>query len=188
VSYGRQLLDTYPGTFNVDAGVLAATIHAIIDRAQACTSDADDDLGEHDVGALVKCIRLCQDCDDVCTASVRVIGRQTEYDANVTRPLLEACAAACRSCGDECERHARIHQHCRVCAEACRRCEQAGRELLPPWNRNDMGVSAVASLVGPPPAGPVCVPRPRLTGRPCMSAGTTPLVYKRSVLTAEHID
>jgi hypothetical protein len=44
-------------------------------------------------------------------------------------PLLLACVAICKSCGDECERHARM-PHCRVCTEACRRCEQACRELL----------------------------------------------------------
>jgi hypothetical protein len=129
MSYARQLLDTYPRTFNVDAGVLAATIDALSDCAQACTACADDDVAE-----LVKCIRLCLDCADVCTATVRVISRQTEYDANVTRPLLEACAAACKSSGDECERHAQLHEHCRVCAEACRRCEQACRELLAAMN------------------------------------------------------
>jgi uncharacterized protein DUF326 len=57
-------------------------------------------------------------------------GRQTEYDANVTRSLLGACVTVCRSCGDECERHAEMHEHCRVCAEVCRRCEQACNELL----------------------------------------------------------
>ena len=79
---------------------------------------------------MVKCIRLCLDCADVCTATVRVTSRQTDYDANVSKPLLEACVATCKSCGDECERHAQHHEHCRVCAEACRRCEQACRELL----------------------------------------------------------
>jgi hypothetical protein len=33
---------------------------------------------------------------------------------------LEACVAICKSCGDECERHARHHEHCRVCEQACR--------------------------------------------------------------------
>ena len=130
MSYARQLLDTYPRTFNVDAGVLTATIDALSDCAQACTACADDDLSEPDVAELVKCIRLCLDCAGVCTATLRVASRQTEYDANVTRSLLEACATTCRSCGDECERHAHMHEHCRVCAEACRRCEQACRELL----------------------------------------------------------
>jgi len=82
------------------------------------------------VAELTKCIRTCLDCDDVCTATLRVVSRQTEYDANVTRAVLEACVAVCKSCGDECERHAEMHEHCRVCAEACRRCEQACNDLL----------------------------------------------------------
>jgi hypothetical protein len=82
------------------------------------------------VAELTKCIRLCLDCADICTATLRVASRQTEYNANVTRPQLEACVAVCRSSGDECERHAEMHEHCQVCAEACRRCEQACSDLL----------------------------------------------------------
>ena len=52
MSYAGQLLDTYPRTFNLDAGVLAATIDALNDCAQACTADADDDLSEHNVAEL----------------------------------------------------------------------------------------------------------------------------------------
>jgi uncharacterized membrane protein len=70
------------------------------------------------------------DCADVCAATVRVISRQTNYDVNVTRLLLEACATTCTSCGDECERHAQMHEHCRMCAEACRHCERACQDLL----------------------------------------------------------
>ncbi|HEY3089749.1 MAG TPA: four-helix bundle copper-binding protein, partial [Jatrophihabitantaceae bacterium] len=61
MSYARQLLDTYPRSFNLDAGVLAATTDAVNDCAQACTGCADDDLSEPDVAELVKCIRLCLD-------------------------------------------------------------------------------------------------------------------------------
>ncbi len=68
--------------------------------------------------------------DAAVPTTAGVTSRQTDYDANVTRPLLEACVAACKSCGDECERHAMMHAHCRVCAEACRRCEQACGRLL----------------------------------------------------------
>jgi uncharacterized membrane protein len=130
MSYARQMLDTYPHTFNVDAGVLAATIDALTDCAQACTADTDADLSEQNVTDMVKCIRLCLNCADVCTATIAVTSRQAEYDANVAKPLLEACAAICKSCGDECERHAQMHEHCRICEQACRRCEQACRELL----------------------------------------------------------
>jgi hypothetical protein len=79
---------------------------------------------------MVKCIRLCLDCTDVCTATAGVLSRLAEYDPGATRPLLEACVAICRSCGDECERHAPHHEHCRVCEQACRRCERACQDLL----------------------------------------------------------
>jgi hypothetical protein len=65
MSYARQLLDAYPRDFNLDAGVLAGTIDALNDCAQACTADADDDLSEQNLPELVKCVRLCQDCADV---------------------------------------------------------------------------------------------------------------------------
>ena len=130
MSYARRLLDTYPGTINLDPIVLAATIDALSDCAQACTADVDDDLSERNLGDMVKCIRLCLDCADISSATMRVASRQTAYDASVTGPLLEACAAACKSCGEECERHAEMHEHCRVCAESCRRCERACRDLL----------------------------------------------------------
>jgi hypothetical protein len=130
MSYARQFLDTYPTGFPVDDDLLAATIDALSDCAQACTADVDADLSEKDLTDMVLCIRLCLECTDICTATVGVISRPARYDADVVRPLLEACAASCKSCGDECERHAPMHRHCRVCAEACRRCEQACRDLL----------------------------------------------------------
>src|SRR5260370_23386340 len=97
MSYARQMLDAYPGTVN--AGVLAATINALSDCAQACTADADADLSEQNLTEMVKCIRLCLDCADVCTATARVTSRQTADDANVTTPRLQACAGTCNSCG-----------------------------------------------------------------------------------------
>ena len=130
MSYKMPMLITIPRTSNLDIGVLVATIDALDDCARACIADADSDLNEQNLSELVKCIRLCLDCADVCAATVRVTSRQTEYDATLTKSLLETCTATCKSCGDECERHAQMHDHCRVCAVACRRCEQACRELL----------------------------------------------------------
>src|SRR5262249_3913925 len=84
MSYARQLLDTYPGTINADAGVLAAAIDALSDCAQACIADTEADLSEQNLAEMVKCIRLCLDCTDVCTATMGIVSRQAEYDANVT--------------------------------------------------------------------------------------------------------
>jgi hypothetical protein len=130
MSYARQMLDTFSRTVNVGADVLAAAIDAMTDCAQACTADNAADLGEQNLADMVRCIRLCLDCTDVCTAAAGVTSRLVSYDPSVLRPLLESCVAICRSCGDECERHAAMHAHCRVCAVACRRCEQGCLDLL----------------------------------------------------------
>jgi hypothetical protein len=125
-----EMLETYPRTFNLDADPLAAAIETLVECANTCTQCADACLSEQDVASLVKCIRLNLDCADMCAATSRVLSRQTEYDANVSRPQLQACIAACRSCGDECAQHADHMQHCRVCADSCRQCEQACQTVL----------------------------------------------------------
>jgi hypothetical protein len=130
MSYARQMLDACQRTAVVDAGLLAATIDALTDCAQACIADTDADLGEQSVTEMVTCIRLCLDCADICTTAAAVTSRPSDYDADVTKPLLQSCVAICQSCGDECDRHAAMHEHCRICAEACRRCERACRQLL----------------------------------------------------------
>jgi hypothetical protein len=130
MSYARQVLDTYTHGPGLDRGILGDTIDALNDCIQACVVDTDADLSEGDLADMVKCVRLCLHCTDICTATAAVLSRPAEYDANVVRPLVESCIAICKSCGDECERHAHMHDHCRVCAAACRQCEQACRKFL----------------------------------------------------------
>ena len=134
MTYARQLLAAYPGTVNADVGILARALDALDECAQACVADADADLAEQNVTEMVRCIRLCLDCVDVCTAGIGVLSRQTDPDPAIIKPLLGTCVATCASCGDECERHAQHHEHCRICLEACRRCELACRELLTAMN------------------------------------------------------
>lgn len=126
-----EMLDTTPAHVDLDRDALAECIAACVECAQACTACAGACLSEADVAAMVRRIRLDLDCADVCTATSRVLSRRTAYDAAVTRAVLEACATACRSCGDECSTHGGAGmEHCRVCAGACRRCERACRALL----------------------------------------------------------
>ena len=84
-------------------------------------------MSEAGVADLVKCVRICLDCADICDATGRVLSRHTGYDANLTRAVLEACAAACKACGDECARHEQ--DHCQRCAEACRACAEECRRM-----------------------------------------------------------
>ena len=128
----RRMLEAYPRDYNVDTDLLVRCIEACYDCAQACTQCADACLSEEgEQPKLNKCIRLNNDCVDACVTTGRIVSRQTEYDANVTRAALEACAAVCKACGDECAEHGEHGMdHCAVCAEQCRRCEQACQELI----------------------------------------------------------
>jgi hypothetical protein len=125
----RQMLEAHPHPMG-DLDRLARCIDACVDCAATCTSCADADLGERDVQDLIRCIRLCLDCADVCDATGRIVTRQTERDLGVVRVALEACIVACRASRAECERHAEHHEHCRICAQACARCEEACQDLL----------------------------------------------------------
>ncbi|PZR52437.1 four-helix bundle copper-binding protein [Xylanimonas oleitrophica] len=124
------MLETYPAEINLDRRMLAAVIEAALECSQTCTACADACLSEDMIDQLRRCIRTNLDCADICDTTARVLSRHTGYDANITRAQLQACAQACRSCGDECEAHASMHEHCRICADVCRRCEAACHELL----------------------------------------------------------
>ena len=128
------MLESYPAEIDLDRSRLASTVDVLIACAQACTGCADACLAEKSVADLTRCIRTDLDCADVCETTARVLSRHTGYDAGVSRVVLEACATACKVCGDECASHAAMHAHCQVCAEMCRTCEQACRELLAVMN------------------------------------------------------
>jgi hypothetical protein len=52
-------------------------------------------------------------------------------ESSLTDPeIVELCEQIVRTQREECESHAEHHEHCRVCAESCRRCEQACNDLL----------------------------------------------------------
>ena len=74
------------------------------------------------VADLVKCIRLCLDCADLCDATANIGLRQTGMNDQVLRETLELCARACDECAAECERQ--NHEHCKLCAQMCRECAE----------------------------------------------------------------
>jgi hypothetical protein len=126
----REIMAVHPRPSPLDRDVLVRCIEECLDCGAVCTSCADACLAEPDVPELVSCIRFCLDCADACRAAGSVLTRQTEAAPEVVRAITQACAVACRASGDECERHAAHHDHCRICEGVCRRCEQACNEVL----------------------------------------------------------
>ena len=130
IMHAREMIGTHPHVKGNMNDALVRCIEECYDCAQTCTSCADACLGEQSVAKLTQCIRLNLDCADLCAATGAIASRRTGSNEDVIRLTIEACAAACRRCGEECERHASMHEHCRVCADSCRRCEQACRDAL----------------------------------------------------------
>ena len=109
MTLAEEILSTHPRALTVDRATLLECIEACFACTQSCTSCADACLGEDDVATLVRCVRLCLDCSDTCIATGSVVTRQTEFDAEEVRPIVEACVTAFGFCAEECERHAHHH-------------------------------------------------------------------------------
>jgi hypothetical protein len=121
----RRMFQTHPAPAS-DAGEEAfALVQAAASCAYSCTTCADACLEEEEPAALRRCIRLNQDCAEICGVTARLIARPGAQDQGLLRAQLEACAVACRACAAECERHSGHMEHCRVCAEACQECAAA---------------------------------------------------------------
>jgi hypothetical protein len=125
----ERMISTSPSKSPLKTG-LVECIATCGECAQACVACADACLAEEQVAELQRCIRLDEDCADICGTTARLLSRLLQPDVGVLRAQLEACALICASCGAECERHAQRHEHCKVCAEACKRCENHCRKAL----------------------------------------------------------
>lgn len=130
MTHAQRMIETNPSPAPVDYPTVAECIDACFDCSQTCTACADACLGEGDLQMLTRCIRLDLDTIELCSATGKIISRQTATDSQMLRLSLEACAQACRLCGEECEQHAEHMEHCRICAEVCHRCESACNNLL----------------------------------------------------------
>jgi hypothetical protein len=97
---------------------------------QTCLSCADACLAEPQAERLTQCIRLNLDCADACHATGAMLLRFGRSGPQPLQAQVAACAQACRSCGEECRKHASMHQHCRICAEACEICHDACEDML----------------------------------------------------------
>jgi hypothetical protein len=122
----------------LDADALVSCIEAAHACAASCTACADACLAEDDVASLRTCIRRNLDCADIATTTAAVLSRQVAMDLGLVRVVLEACTVAAKRCAAECEQHAEMHDHCRVCAQACRRLEASSRTLLEALRDHDV--------------------------------------------------
>jgi hypothetical protein len=77
-----------------------------------------------DPGRMRGCIKLDNDCADICGLAVFYVARGSAYAADVLR----LCITVCDACHVECGRH--DHGHCEKCAAICAECSDACRAYL----------------------------------------------------------
>jgi hypothetical protein len=121
----EQMIKTHPDVHGNSSEPLVKCIEECFDCTQICISCADACLAEDSAKELRQCIRLNLDCADICDSTGALASRRTGSNQAVLRSALELCALACRTCAEECERHAEKHEHCRICADSCRSCQTA---------------------------------------------------------------
>ena len=126
----QEMLNSHPRKPLMEPSILSSCIETLVECADTCTSCADACLAEEQVQTLTRCIRINLDCADICQTTARLLARQTETAPQLLRAQLESCSVACRACGLECEQHAEMHQHCRICRTACQSCEKICQEVL----------------------------------------------------------
>ncbi len=127
----ESILDAHPHHAQMASTPgFAAAITACLDCVQVCNTCADACIAENKATTLQRCIRLDLDCAAICNATATLLSRAYEPDARVLRAQLQACLAACVACAEECERHSRNMEHCRICAEVCRICERACQQVM----------------------------------------------------------
>lgn len=98
-------------------------IRALAQCINACEECASGCLSEDSVQSMTDCIKTDIECADICSVTLKFIGRRS----SIIYELLDLCIIACSRCAQECEKHQK--DHCRRCAEACHRCVELCKEF-----------------------------------------------------------
>jgi hypothetical protein len=99
-------------------------IQSLIACALECRHCAQACQDEEGAARLDECIRLSQDCADLCALGADLMRRHSVFQSQLGR----LCAEACEACAEECSRHPEIDA-CRECEEACRHGAETCRGL-----------------------------------------------------------
>jgi hypothetical protein len=129
MNFIRDMLVSHPEKIHepkLDA--LVTVIRACFNAGQACITCADACVSGQDSTELLRVIRLNCDCSDICIATGKTLSRLYNPDWNTLRAQMRSCLQAVQDTAALCQEHARMHEHCRICADSCRTCETAMKD------------------------------------------------------------
>ncbi len=131
VNYIRDMIDAHPAAIaDGKRDTWACAIETCLDSGQASAACADACLAEGNVEQLRSVIRSDLDTSDICFATAKILSRFTARKSSLLHTQVAACLRTVQNCEGECNNHAKMHEHCRICADSCRTCENALSALL----------------------------------------------------------
>lgn len=125
MSLVEKLLDAYPAETGMPPRLLGEAVDKLYECAGVCLTCADAAAAEQDPEKIVmsvKCVRLDNDCADLCTVAARILARQTGYDAPTTMAVIEATRTVLRASADAAEEFKET-PYFDLSARACRETE-----------------------------------------------------------------
>ena len=96
-------------------------IDACMRCAEACEFCATSDLREQDVKMMASCAQINRECAAVCWTSASLMCMDSQF----AKQFCSLCADICDACARECDRP--TVDHCKKCAQACRRMQKNGQ-------------------------------------------------------------
>lgn len=125
-----RMVAAHPLEHPVDAGIYARCIETCLETSAIATLCASACLAEEHVASLRDCIEDTLHCAATASATADSLAQLPVRHLDSLRHQIETCLAACSRAAERCANHAGEHEHCAVCAEACRECERACNKLL----------------------------------------------------------
>jgi len=118
MSMMADMMKTMPmaGAAGMDMAMMQGCIEACSAASMAATMCADADGGE----GMGRCASMCMNTAEVADTMMRMMLRPAGYDMGVMTSMMSTCMAMGEACAAECDMHAAMSEHCRVCAAACR--------------------------------------------------------------------
>ena len=107
---------------NPENDILMAALHECATACELCFSAS---LRQEHINDLGDCIRFTAECAKVCRLTESLLASESRFTAE----LVDVCSDVCAGCARECEQHE--HKHCKICAAACRKCEEACENFAP---------------------------------------------------------
>src|SRR4051812_14420218 len=110
---------------NPEAMQACAKACSVCQRAcDGCATHCSQQLAEGKKGHLTT-LACCQDCATCCAAAAQICSRGGPCCAMIC----ECCTKACNHCATACEKFP-DDKHMKLCAEECRKCEMACKEMV----------------------------------------------------------